>query len=160
MIGTWYICTNTWSTHTVCLNALFRISAENVETHVHGLWGITSSTVGSVPPVCLLPSPGFLWLLDTSPFLKKRFPGQEGALSVEAVTHGHPQLKFLEYPHCSLSPGLVSESWSMVPILPPFFPQLPHPGHLALIPEIAVGFRKMHYNKWIWEHSLHFKNLS
>ena len=69
MVGTWYICTNTLSIHTVCLNALFRISAENVETHVHGLWGITTSTVGqfphsatvgSVPPVYHLPSCGFL----------------------------------------------------------------------------------------------------
>lgn len=38
----------------------------------------------------------------------------------------------------------------MVPALPPFFPQLLHPRHLATIPEITVGIRKMHYIKWIW----------
>lgn len=44
MEGTWCICTNILSTHTVCLNALYRIRTENVETHVHCLWGITAST--------------------------------------------------------------------------------------------------------------------
>lgn len=67
MGGIWYLCINTLSTCTVCLNAFYRVSTETVETCVHCLWGyyilhggylLFYSWVSS--PVCLLPSPGFL----------------------------------------------------------------------------------------------------